>query len=151
MKSQLRLLLVLSLFYLSVPFNNAQARAQSTPPTPTGLEIDCVTNGSVELGYVLSAASTGVYIERAEGAGSFVRIDSVSGCTCSGQNSWDYFDQTVVPGKQYFYRIQAYNSKHGSIAVSSYSNVVVVNTPAVSQLIARCYANSKGDPACISH
>lgn len=112
-------------------FSSVQALGQSVPPIPTGLEIDCVTSNSVEIAWKTAASTTGIYVERAEGIGPFQRVGDSTNCVCGTQNEFDWWDLTAQPGRQYFYRVQAYNRGHkGAYATSAYSNIAVANTPA---------------------
>ena len=93
---------------------------------PTGLSADVISSQLVSLCWHPAPATVAAvyYVERKTGSdGVYAQIATVTG-------SSSYFDPTVTPGTQYFYRVKAsYFS-----ADSDYSNEATATTPASGNL-----------------
>jgi hypothetical protein len=112
----------------------SRSQAWAAPSAPFDLEVECATATAVELGWSIRTNSTGVALERAEGLENFRVVGTMPACICGGLYQFDYYDMLVQPGKQYFYRARAFDTLPGGkgASYSPYSNIVVINTPAMT-------------------
>lgn len=94
------------------------------PLAPSDLEADKIASDKVELNWEdNSDIESGFKLERAKGSGSYSQIASL------GAGIEDYTDNSVESGKNYSYRVMAYNN----VGNSKYSNTLSVSTPAVDE------------------
>lgn len=91
---------------------------------PSDLVADVDSSGKVKLAWQDNSDNeAGFKIERKTGSGSFSEIGSV------GAGVEEYSDDTVAEGKDYQYRVKAFNI----FADSAYSNTQSVNVPAAAE------------------
>jgi len=98
-------------------FKPAIAAPQLIPPSaPSSLAAESSTSTSIQLDWLTHGSASGIAIERRIATTTYAEIARVGGAIEL------YFDIGLVTGKQYSYRIRAYNRRGHKYAYSTYSN-----------------------------
>ncbi|MBO0950297.1 fibronectin type III domain-containing protein [Fibrella forsythiae] len=106
--------------------NESCASTLPAPPNaPTNLQLTFVPTSQVDLSWTEGGGATDFEVQRAEGSGSFTKINTVSGSKTTDQ------DKTVQQGKTYSYRINAINA--GGNTLSDVKTIAIPTTPAAPE------------------
>ncbi len=112
MKKNFRLLLLLTMVLIAVPFAARTAQAATlSRPTLKSLKTQ---SSSVQVTWKKVSGAKGYYVYRKQGSGSSKRIAKVSGAS-----STSYKDTSVTSGKKYTYTVRAYKGNTKSKASKS--------------------------------